>query len=264
MDFYWVYDLPNWLFATLLCAIFSAFSVGGLVIFRPWVRRIFGPPPGSNDVVSYILSAAGVFYGITLGLIAVGAWSDFADADAKVSRETASLGALYRDVSCLPEPGRTQLQDTLRRYTRYVIDDAWPQHKKGIIPAGGEAYIDEFLARFSQVVPTDEIQKVFVAEAFTQFNTMLDCRRERLESVTQGLPEVLWLVVFAGGLINIALVWCFVMDRLAAHVLLMVLLAVLIALLIFLTAAMDNPFRGSISVGPESFELAYQQLMAPK
>jgi hypothetical protein len=35
----------------------------------------------------------------------------------------------------------------------------------------------------------------------------------------------------------------------------------LVGLLIFLTGAMDNPFRGEISVGPASFESVYQQVM---
>jgi hypothetical protein len=33
-------------------------------------------------------------------------------------------------------------------------------------------------------------------------------------------------------------------------------------LLVFLLAIMDHPFRGTYSVGPESFELVYDQLMA--
>jgi hypothetical protein len=37
----------------------------------------------------------------------------------------------------------------------------------------------------------------------------------------------------------------------------------LLGLLIFLLAAIDNPFRGAISVGPEAFELVYKQLMQP-
>jgi hypothetical protein len=37
----------------------------------------------------------------------------------------------------------------------------------------------------------------------------------------------------------------------------------LLGLLIFLLAAIDNPFRGAISVGPEAFELVYEQLMQP-
>jgi hypothetical protein len=34
-------------------------------------------------------------------------------------------------------------------------------------------------------------------------------------------------------------------------------------MMIFLLAAMDHPFRGELSVGPEAFELVYDQLMKP-
>jgi hypothetical protein len=45
----------------------------------------------------------------------------------------------------------------------------------------------------------------------------------------------------------------------------MVLLASsLIGLLIFLTAAMDNPFRGEVSIGPDAFVVVYDQLMKTK
>jgi len=33
---------------------------------------------------------------------------------------------------------------------------------------------------------------------------------------------------------------------------------------IFLIAAMDNPFRGDVSVGPDSFQLVYDSLMKPR
>ena len=43
-----------------------------------------------------------------------------------------------------------------------------------------------------------------------------------------------------------------------------VLVRALLGLLIFLLAAMDQPFRGEISVGPEAFEMVYDQLMKPE
>ena len=47
------------------------------------------------------------------------------------------------------------------------------------------------------------------------------------------------------------------------HRLMTILTSVLLGLMIFLLAAMDHPFRGQISVGPEPFEMVYQQLMKP-
>jgi hypothetical protein len=42
------------------------------------------------------------------------------------------------------------------------------------------------------------------------------------------------------------------------------MLATLLGLLIFMLGALDNPFRGDISVGSEPFELVYQRRMGPE
>ncbi len=91
--FHWVYDIPSWAFCTLVVSACVLFGVGGLVLTRPLARRIVGPPPGINDIVGNIVQAAGAFYGITLGLIAVGAWQTFGETDMRVLHEAASLGS---------------------------------------------------------------------------------------------------------------------------------------------------------------------------
>ena len=42
---------------------------------------------------------------------------------------------LYRDVSGYPEPARSRLQGELRDYTRFVIEQAWPEQRHGRVPA---------------------------------------------------------------------------------------------------------------------------------
>jgi len=48
------------------------------------------------------------------------------------------------------------------------------------------------------------------------------------------------------------------------HVLLSGVLSIFLGIVIFLIAAMDNPFRGDVSVGPDSFQLVYDSLMKPQ
>jgi hypothetical protein len=55
--------------------------------------------------------------------------------------------------------------------------------------------------------------------------------------------------------------WLFVVERKGLHDLLTAILASLLGLLVFLLAVMDFPFRGEFSVGPDAFELVFQQLM---
>jgi hypothetical protein len=66
-----------------------------------------------------------------------------------------------------------------------------------------------------------------------------------------------------GALLNIAVTWFFDMRSQSMHFWMTVMFSGLLGLLIFLLAAMDNPFRGEISVSPEAFELVYERLMKP-
>jgi hypothetical protein len=134
MNFYWVYSLPTWLFAVLTIALTAAVGLAGLFATRKWVRRIHGDEHSHNDVVGFYLGAVCVFYGITLGLLAIATWQNFTDVETRVGQEAAAVGVLYRDVSAFPEPYRLDLQSDLRRYAREVVDVAWPLQRQGIVP----------------------------------------------------------------------------------------------------------------------------------
>ena len=83
---------------------------------------------------------------------------------------------------------------------------------------------------------------------------MLEQRRLRLQAVSTGLPAALWAVVLVGAVINGLLTYLFWVENLWLHAALVALLAIFIALLVFLTAAMDNPFRGEFSVSSDAFQ----------
>jgi hypothetical protein len=71
-----------------------------------------------------------------LGLLAVATYQNHSEVEKAVGSEASSLAALYRDVSGYPEPRRSELEALLRDYTRYVIDEAWPLQREGIVPPG--------------------------------------------------------------------------------------------------------------------------------
>jgi ABC-type branched-subunit amino acid transport system permease subunit len=79
--------------------------------------------------------------------------------------------------------------------------------------------------------------------------------------VTTGLPAALWSVVLLGALLNGLLTYLFWVENVRLHALLVAIMATFIALLIFLTAAMDNPFRGDFSVSSEAFETILNKVM---
>ena len=126
MNVYWLYDLPTWLFGLLSVAVTVAVGLVGFYATRKWVRRVHGAEHSHNEIVGFYLGAVCLFYGITLGLVAVGTWEAYSDVDNKVGEEASALAGLYRDVSSFPDPKRAELQADLREYAHQVIDVAWP------------------------------------------------------------------------------------------------------------------------------------------
>ncbi|HEY6333646.1 MAG TPA: hypothetical protein VI756_30285, partial [Blastocatellia bacterium] len=245
----------------LTIAVTVAVGLGGLYATRRWVRRVHRDRHSHNELVGYYLGAVCVFYGITLGLLAVATWQTYSDVETRVGEEAAAVGALYRDVSSFPDPSRTELQSDLRRYARQVIDVAWPQQRRGIIPQDEGVTLSALQIHLSGFEPTTESQKTIYAEAYHGFNRIAELRGRRLQSVREGLALPLWTVVLAGAFLNIAVTWFFDMRSQSMHFWMTVLLSALLGLLIYLLGALDNPFRGEISVSPEPFEIMYTRRM---
>jgi hypothetical protein len=261
--FYWIYDLPTWALALLFAVFFVGVTWLGIVLTRPHVRRWVEPQEDWNEVMGYVLSCHGVLYGILLGLIAVGTYQNFSDVEETASKEASSLAALDRDVSSYPEPFRGELRALLREYCRFVIEEAWPAQRRGIIPEGGTARVSAFQRKLATFEPATKGQEILHAATLHQFNIFVEFRRERLHNVTTALPSVLWYVVSVGAAIGIVLTWLFSIDRLSVHLTVAGLLSLLTGLIVFLIAAMDNPYRGDVSVSPEAFEIVQKSLIAP-
>jgi hypothetical protein len=109
--------------------------------------------------VGYYFGAITLLYGITLGLLMVGDWTTLTETQEKVDREASTLAAFYLDVSRYPEPHRGRLQNDLRSYTREVIDVAWPQQQKGIVPKGNVANVAAIANDLAAFEPASEEQK---------------------------------------------------------------------------------------------------------
>ncbi len=260
---YWFYDIPGWLSGILVVSVFGVVGTIGLIATRSWVHRLHVAHQATNDVVGFYLGAITVFYGITLGLLAISTWNTYSDVESRVDQEAIALGSLYRSVGSYPDPERGELQQALREYAHEVIEVGWPQQRRGIVPTGAGAKLAEFQTRFLQFEPKTETQKIVHAEAYRQFNTLVERRRGRLDSVNAGLPGPLWAMVLIGALISIAVTWMFDVASFRLHAWLTFLLSGLLGLLIFLVAVLDNPYRGTVSVGPEALQRVYDQIMKP-
>ena len=259
----WIYDLPTWLMAVLIIAVFLVVSLGGLLLSRHYVTKRLRFSREINDAVNYFGTAIAALYSVTLGLIAVASWSNFSSVGALVSQEAATIGVLYRDIGGYPEPLRSTLRKELRGYTVFVVEKVWPAQQHGVLLDQPTAMLTSIHQKILDYEPPTLGRSVMHAEAMRKFNTLADLRRQRIDRVDDGLPGVLWFVVCFGGLLTLWVSYFFWIEDVRFHVVLLSMLTVFIGLMIFLIAALDRPFLGAVSVSSNSYRTIIQHVMDP-
>ncbi|MES2659101.1 MAG: hypothetical protein V4689_10830 [Verrucomicrobiota bacterium] len=257
----WLYDLPEWLLCALVIAVYAVVSVAGVWLVRPWAQRAARDLPDYNELVSYFLSAGGVLYGLLLGLVAVGAWENHADAEDVVTHEAGKIAALHRDLSAYPQPMRGELQALLKEYVRFVIEDAWPAQRRGVLPTGGTARANAIYERMNEFNPATPAEIVLDQEAMSEFNSFLEARQQRLDAVSGGLPAAIWWVVIGGSIAMLGTTFLFRIPKPRLQIVLTLSLGLTTGLLVFLIIVMDHPFRGRYGIDPTPYELVRSELL---
>lgn len=260
--FYWIYELPTWGLGVLLSAVFIGITWTGSLLFRRFVHHRLRSERRANDLIGFMLSSFSVIYGVLLGLIAIAAFQSYSTTEDTVSREAASLATLYHMASNYPPPARQALQQELASYSRVTIDADWPLQKRGIAPTGGSRRMVVLYATLLSFQPRNSAQVILHAAMLGELNHYVELRRQRLQSVGAGIPSVLWWVVFIGAVLNIMLIWLLDME-IHVHLILGGVLALFIGLVIFIIAAMDHPFRGTVSISADALASVYDSLMKP-
>ncbi len=263
MTCYWIYDLPNWQLGTMIVSVGVLGSVLGYFASRPLVKRLVGSSDRYNDIVSWVFAGVGVFYALALGLIAVATWENYSEIDGRASKEAALIGSLYDDLDGYSQPYQGILEGQLRDYTRFIIEKDWPAHRRGLVHEEGSRLLSRFEDAVMRFEPRSERDRIVQGEVVRDLNQVDEARGLRLSSVASGLPAALWSVVLIGGVLNVVFLYLFWVENRALHVVLIALYSGFIALLIFLTAAMDNPYRGDFSVSPDSFRDVFEKRMGP-
>src|ERR1051325_4021439 len=258
----WFYTIDALYCALLLIAAIELVSLAGLFI----TRRLILPRlhlQGTNDAVSGTVQAIGVFYGITVGLIAVGVWNTHSNASDLVSREASAIGALYRDVSGYPEPLRGELRLKLREYTVFVIDQAWPaqQNGHGQEITTGKRIMDDFQDKLQTFQPANPGQVALHTETLTAFNKLIDSRNLRIDAVNGGVAPAMWAVIWVGAAISICIAYFYNISHPKVHAILIFLMAAFLAMLIFMITINDRPFFGRVGIPNDPYRLILQRVI---
>ena len=257
----WIYNIPFALLALIMVIGIEAIALAGLVLVRRRVLPRLHFHDGVNDAVSGTVQAIGVFYGITVGLIAAGVWSSYSNAGDLMSQEAVAIASLYRDAGGLPEPVRTVLRTDLHDYTVAIIEQDWPAQRRGQATNAGTLILDRFQATLMSFEPTSAGAQARYAETLSAFSLLVQQRRLRIDAVQGGLSLIMWGVIWIGAAISIGVGYFFYFEDIKLHAVMIALMAGFLGIVLFMIVINDRPFFGQSSARPDSYQLILDTLM---
>lgn len=241
-----------WLSGIFLIATLVLLAVAGLLL----VRRRFGVEvlKLNNEVAGFIYGIIGVLYAVLLGFTAIIVWERFDGAQAGVDQEANELADLFRDAQAFPDEVRMELETQLRDYARLVAEKEWAaMAEQRASPETWEAY-NRLWRTYHLFQPQTDHARIWYAQSLTKLNELGDQRRLRLlHSRSDGVPDVIWVVLLGAGAITISFSFLFGARSVKAQVLMTASLAMTISLVLLSIMALEQPFAGITRVDPEAF-----------
>ena len=257
----WLYEMSPLRQALIIIAFVEFLSIVGLLLARRYIVPRFHYSEGINDAVSGTVQAIGVFYGITVGLIAVGVWNTNTNSSELVSREASSIATLFRDCGGYPSPLREELRKGVQDYTVFIVNEAWPAQQKGREVEHGRLVIDDFQTKLYAFSPSTPSQIALHSETLKAFNNLLDYRRLRIDAVNSGLSGTMWAVIWMGAAISIGVAYFYKIEDQKLHIALVVLMAGFLAVVLFMITVNDKPFYGTGAISSNPYKAVLERLI---
>jgi hypothetical protein len=245
--------MTDWLLAFGKLFILIIITLGGMLLVRK--NLTLSTLESHNEVAGYVYQVVGVIYAVLMAFIVYAVFQQNQTAEARVEKEAALLGDLYRVSSSLQEPVRGEILQDLRRYAQVMIDKEFPAMAEGKFHEEAKRQHDKIWDLLYHYKPKDEVDKIWFDKTLTTALAFASAKRDRMASANQTLPPFLWLVLYAGGFITVAYSFFFGTRNVWAQGLIVVFLTGSVGLVLLLIAAYDHPFSGIIQVSPEPFAI---------
>jgi hypothetical protein len=213
-----------------------------------------------NDVAGFVYATTGVTYAVILAFVVIAVWEHY-DATREVAdREASALGALYRLANGFPEPQRAAAHGAQLAYAETAVQEEWPAMADQTAPSPRtSAALNDLFAVYEQPGLVAAVNPEQYGESLRHLDEISVARRGRILASHSGLPGILWAVLAGGAVLVIGFAFLFGVENPYSQAAIMGALAVTVSMLLFVTADLQYPFRGGITVKPEGLELVLEQ-----
>jgi hypothetical protein len=237
--------------AVVVIVVLVAMCLG----FLRLVRRVLKVEElESHNVITDPMSQlVGMMFAILLGFMVGDAMNRFATARSIVQQEAASVADVFRLAAGFDAADRDRIRGLCTRYVDEVANDEWPKmaHKKTSNKVW-KTY-NELWDTLATLKAKDDSQAAVLQCILPCMVSASDNRRMRVESMHNGLPAVLWVVLGIAAVASILFTFLFGVRNRGLQMMMTSIVAIVIGLNIFLLASYNDPFSGDVMVHADSF-----------
>ena len=243
-----LYYIPTYALALIMLAIFCAFAIAGLLVFRRMIP--VHRSKQHNDIAGFMFATMGVIYAVLVAFMVIVSWQNFDKTSVNLEKEANDYADLYRDSTGLSKDTQIKIKSALAAYVSSAVNDEWPLLAKGQSSKKTHALLLKVWDVYINFSPKTETQKVFFAESVRKLNDANELRRLRIVDAKDGLHPVLWSVLIVSGIITILFTFFFGTENFIEQICMTCLLSSLIALVLLTIMVFDYPFTGDVSISP--------------
>jgi hypothetical protein len=206
------------------------------------------------EISAPMLGVVAALFGLLLAFVIIIAYQNFLAAQANLSREADSLSSIVRDSAAFPEPARSNVVGAVGTYVHAVVDDEWPSMKKGNDNVLAWNGLDSIFTAFLTVKPKSPAATSFYDDAVTQLNATLAARRDRLQSVSGGIPGPIFFLILFGAFVIIGYAVLVGSPSFWFHALGAAAIAMVVAVSLVVLIDLSYPFSGNVAISPAVFK----------
>jgi hypothetical protein len=245
-----LYTMPHWPMGVLVVGATTGISLAVYGLMHRALRLKL-----SEEEAAAGPAFAGILATVTsllLAFTAVSVWEAFKSADGAVTNEATTATMMARDLASLGGPAANAAREELRGYLTSVVEKEWPLLSSGGMSDDARVRIDHIFRAVALIEPKTKREEIIAAEIWARLNDLAKYRRERLMAAHARVPQTLWAVVLIGTLMTVICAGTLKPNRFGWAM--MAGLSSSFGLVFFFILAMDRPFSGRESVGPDAVQ----------
>ncbi len=246
-------------------AMILALTVIGALLLQAIVHRVLPAAlrRDHTELGSAIFAVIGTTYAVLLAFMATTAWEQHSTAEALARHEADLLGNIHVASTAMPAAENAAIRDDVARYLRQVISTEWPAQIAGKTVAAQDRFLADMERRVFGFTPQGEAQanaQKFLMDALTD---VASARRDRRLAADGTIPDLVWVVLLAGGGLLVCFSFVLGAPHPGLHALMTAALVASGALVLLLIIGLSSPFHGAVSIAPDAYAAVLAEIAPP-